>query len=350
MLSRVAERVYWMARYVERAENSARITNVYTNLLLDLPRNTAIGWHSLIAITGSTKCYRALYKDDSERHIMKFLLADSRNPGSLINSLCYARENARTIRGNLPREGWEHLNELYSISKSELSTSLSRRSRYEFLALLIGAVQRLTGVLAGTMNHNYGYHFLRIGRHLERADMTTRILDAMTVNTFPDEEPGENVSYSYTLLMNVLWMNVLKSLSAYQSYRHEGYTAISRDNVLKFVLQNRDFPRAILHTLFEIQNSIQQLPRHNKTIRQLNRIIRVIQTTEVSALNTKALHTFMDTLQIDIANFNQHFGETYFAVLETRPKTASDNTSKKIISPKIQHKPEKMYVEQPAVL
>ena len=107
MLSRVAERVYWMARYAERAENIARIINVYTNLLLDLPRNTAIGWHSLVQITGSKELFHELYNEDLERNIMKFLLADTRNPGSLINSLSFARENARTIRGILPREGWE---------------------------------------------------------------------------------------------------------------------------------------------------------------------------------------------------------------------------------------------------
>lgn len=334
MLSRVAERVYWMARYAERAENIARIINVYTNLLLDLPRNTVIGWHSLVEITGSKKLFHELYNEDTERNIMKFLLSDSRNPGSLLNSLSYARENARTIRGILPREGWEKLNELYLSTKAELTGTLSRRKRFEFLAFLIGSVQQLTGLLAGTMTHNAGYHFVRIGRNLERADMTSRILDTMSLDTVLEDGQETNTAYEY-----VLWMNVLKSLSAYQSYRHEVQTAVSRGNVLKFVLQNVDFPRAVLHCLFEIKNSTQQLPRHIKPIRFLNSIIRNIEAANIAALNSKAIHKFMDLLQQDIAGFNKSFSDTYFSVLEMADKRYPNEAGKKITTRKLRTKP-----------
>ena len=343
MLSRVAQRVYWMARYAERAENTARIINVYTNLLLDLPRNTAIGWHSLVKITGSKELYHELYNEDLERNIIKFLLADSRNPGSLLNSLSYARENARTIRGILPREGWEALNELYHSAKTELPSALSRRKRYDYLAFLIGSVQQLTGLLAGTMTHNYGYHFVRIGRNLERADMTSRILDTMTVETFLDEDQESITPYDY-----VLWMNVLKSLSAYQSYRQEVQTAVSRGNVLEFVMQNTDFPRAILYCFYEIQNSTQKLPRHLRPIRALNKTISMVKTTDFSKLNSKKLHKFMDNVQLDVANFNQRFSETYFAVLEVAPKRRSAKSGKKISTRKLRSKSVSDSTEQPA--
>lgn len=334
MLSRVAERVYWMARYVERAENIARIINVYTNLLLDLPSNTMIGWYSLVEISGSKKLFHELYSEDSERNIMKFLLSDTRNPGSLINSLSFARENARTIRGILPREGWEKLNELYLSTKSELTGALSRRKRFDFLAFLIGSVQQLTGILAGTMTHNSGYHFVRIGRNLERADMTSRILDTISVDALLEEGQEANTAYDY-----VLWMNVLKSLSAYQSYRHEVQATVSRGNVLKFVLQNLVFPRAVLYCLYEIQNSIQRLPRHIKSIRLLNNIIRQVESANVSALNAKALHRFMDQLQREIANFHKHFSTTYFAVLEIADKRPSSKPGKKITTRKLKTRP-----------
>ena len=334
MLSRVAERVYWMARYAERAENTARIINVYTNLLLDLPRNTAIGWHSLVEITGNKEVYHEFYNEDLERNIIKFLLADTRNPGSLLNSLSYARENARTIRGSLPREAWEHLNELYLNAKSDLPGALSRRKRFEFLAFLIGSIQQLTGLLAGTMSHNSGYHFVRIGRNLERADMTSRILDTMTVDTFLDEDQEQITPYDY-----VLWMNVLKSLSAYQSYRQEVQASVSRGNVLTYVMQNKEFPRTILHCLYEIQNSTQKLPRHLKPIRYLNRTIRLVETTNVSALNSKKLHRFMDALQLDVANFHTHFRKTYFTMLEVAPKRRSSKEGKMITTRKLQTRP-----------
>lgn len=344
MLSRVAERVYWMARYAERAENTARIVNVYTNLLLDLPSSTPIGWYSLVQITGNKKLFNELYNEDLERNIIKFLLADPRNSGSLLNSLSYARENARTIRGRLPREGWEHVNELYLKAKTELPAALSRRKRYEFLADLIGSVQQLTGLLAGTMSHNHGYHFVRIGRNLERADMTSRILDTMTVETFIDEDQQHITPYDY-----VLWLSVLKSLSAYQSYRQDVQMAISRGNVLTFVMQNKDFPRTILHCLYEIRNSTQKLPRHLTPIRCLNRIIKRVETTNVSALTLKQLHRFMDSLQRDAGDFHSQFSRTYFSVVEVTPENGSDQKHAKPTSEyNVQRKRSKQSTASPA--
>jgi len=289
-----------------------------------------IGWHSLVQITGGEREFGQRYSDSSERNIIKFLLADRQYAGSLLNSLSYARENARTIRGILPREAWEKLNEMYLSTSEELPTALSRRNRYEFLADVIGSVQQLTGLLAGTMTHNLGYHFVRIGRNLERADMTTRILDTMTVDTFLDDPDQQITAYDY-----VLWMNVLKSLSAYQSYRHEVQTTVSRKRVLGFVLRSKDFPRAICHSLGEIQNSSQNLPRNQKVIRSLNKLVNMVESTEVSALNSKQLHQFMDSLQLNIANIHHLFSETYFRVLELSVKQTDKRAAKKITTRKL---------------
>lgn len=342
MLSRVAERVFWMARYAERAENIARIINVYTNLLLDLPRNYAIGWHSLVEITGSKELYHEFNQEDNERHIMRFMLSDTRNPGSLLNSLNYARENARTIRDLLPREGWEKINELYLTSKKELPTVMSRRNRYEFLSFLIGNIQQLTGLLAGTMPYNSGYHFVCIGRNLERADMTSRIADTMTVQTVLNEQKDTTRPYDY-----VLWMNVLKSLSAYQSYRQEVRAAVSRDNIVNFIVKNREFPRAILHCLYEIQNATQKLPRHIIPLRHLNRLLKKLEDTEVAPLDSNELHQFIDTIQMDIASFNRHFSETYFAVQEISTKRREAKADKTIETHKIRQKSADQYELRP---
>jgi len=326
MLSRVAERLYWMARYTERAENIARIINVYTNLLLDLPRNTSIGWHSLVQITGNDTEYREFHSDDQERNIIKFLMADARNSGSLLNSLNYARENARTIRDILPREAWEHLNELYLRTKHELPTGLARRNRFDFLEFLIGSVQQLTGVLAGTMIHNAGYQFVRIGRNLERADMTSRLLDTITMGTFIDEDQQQISSYD-----NVLCLNLLKSLSAYQGYRQQESAVIGRANVQKYVLQNGMFPRSVYYCLSEIHHSIQKLPRHITLIRHLNCIIRLVETSKVASLKSGQLHKFMDTLQRDIGKFHHQISKNYFEVKEVAPRHMAKGPVKKAV-------------------
>jgi len=317
MLSRVAERLYWMARYTERAENTARIISVYTNLLLDLPRNTNLGWHSMVQITGSEKQYRELNSDDQERNIVKFMLADTRNPDSLLSSLSYARENARTIRDILPREAWEHLNELYLKTKDELPTGVARRNRYEFLEFLIGSIQQLTGLLAGTMIHNAGYHFVRTGRNLERADMTSRLLDTTTMAAVVEDGQAQ-----VSPVENAVCMNVLKSLSAYQGYRQQESTTINRTTVQKYVLQNSVFPRSVYYCLCEMQHSIQKLPRHMTLIRHLNRIIRMVDSCKVATLSQPQLHKLMDTLQRDIGKFHQQISNNYFAVREVAAKAA----------------------------
>ena len=166
-----------MARYIERAENTARLVNTYHFLLLDLPRGTRVGWDILPVITGGYNQFSERYQRHDERNTVKFLLADSNNPSSLINSIAFARENCRTSREVLPGHAWEQLNELKLYADARIGDALPRRGRFSILTEIIHRCQQLTGLLAGTMTHDHAYDFIRIGRNLERADMTTRIID-----------------------------------------------------------------------------------------------------------------------------------------------------------------------------
>ena len=185
MLSRVAEQLYWMSRYLERAENMARIINVNENLLQDLPVKMPFGWQSTILITGGDKLFYDLYDEPDEKSVIRFIIADMNNPSSLLSCISLARENVRTTRDIIPRESWELLNDLYRKIKTNMSTALGRRGRYAFLNSIIGNVHQITGLLAGTMTHDEGYAFVRLGRNLERGDMTTRIIDVRSAN-LPD--------------------------------------------------------------------------------------------------------------------------------------------------------------------
>jgi uncharacterized alpha-E superfamily protein len=137
MLSRVAEHIYWFARYLERAENSARLVNVNANLLLDLPAEYRPGWLPLIDITGSRELFDRSEHRGEERDIVHFLIAELDNPGSILASLRFARENARTLRDVLPNEVWEHLNELFMEVTEELPAALNKRMRFKFLQKII---------------------------------------------------------------------------------------------------------------------------------------------------------------------------------------------------------------------
>jgi len=306
MLSRVAENLYWMARYLERAENTARLTNVNTNLLLDLPKSVQPGWEPLIEITGSGAIFRQIYQNADERNVVRFLIGDIANPGSILSSLALARENARTVRDFIPREAWEQVNEVYLQAKSNLASGLGRRRRYEYLRDIMLGVQTITGLLSGAMTHDEGYEFLRMGRNLERADMTIRIIDVRSANLLP------NTSDELTPFENIQWMSVLKSLSGYQMYRRAMQVRVRRPDVLKFLFKERLFPRAFYHSVCEVENCLRALPRRDLPIMQVARIKELVTASRPETMSQEALHAFIDGLELHLIQLNTVISDTYF--------------------------------------
>ena len=162
MLSSVAERVYWLGRYLERAENAARLINVYSQMLFDLPRGSYLGWGILIDIAGCNDDYEKLGQPLEEKQIVRYLVADPKNPGSVLSSIHMMRENARTTREIIPAEAWERFNDLYLKMKDAVAHSLSRRGRQQLLEEVIGDCQRVFGLLTGSMNHDTAYAFIPV--------------------------------------------------------------------------------------------------------------------------------------------------------------------------------------------
>jgi uncharacterized alpha-E superfamily protein len=305
MLSRVANNIYWMARYIERAENTARLINVNSNLLLDLPKRVRLGWEPIIEILGHEAFYDR-HDEADEKHVIRFLINEQGNPGSIINSLRMARENARTIRDIIPREAWEQINQLYLTAKEQSSASLSRRKRDDLLRRIILGAQTITGMLAGTMTHDEGYDFLRMGRNLERADMTTRIVDVRSASLLPE------MSEELTPFENIQWVSVLKSLTAYQMYRREVRLRVRRPDVLRFLFHERRFPRAFYHTLCEVENCIQHLPHNEKPLKELTQVQKKVLAAKPENLRQEELHKFVDTLQLGLARLHQRISDSYF--------------------------------------
>jgi uncharacterized alpha-E superfamily protein len=306
MLSRVAESIYWMARYIERAENLARIVNVNANLLLDLPTRMTVGWQPLIDITGSKRLFAKTYDEASERNVVRFLVADTDNPGSLLSSLNLARENARTIRDIIPREGWELINELYLDIKGNVGPGLARKNRFEFLNRIISRTQQMTGLLAGTMLNDQGYDFLRMGRNLERGDMTSRIVDVQSGKLLP-KESEDLVPYE-----NAQWMSVLMSLSGYQAYRQKVQGPIRRSQVLRFLLQDVQFPRSFGHCVREVESCLRHLPRNREPLQAIKSVAQTVRRTKLAPLSEKELHRFLDGLQTELGDAHESIQATYF--------------------------------------
>ncbi len=316
MLSRVAGNIYWMARYLERGENTARLISVNSNLLLDLPKAKTpdFGWAPLIAIMGNGKVFYEQYKEPNERNVVKFMLGDTNNPSSVINSLAQAREMMRMLRDIVPVDSWEQLNGLYLSVKNKVSSGITKHNRYDVLKQVILGCQQIMGIASGTMSRGDAYNFLRIGSYLERADMTTRILDVRSANLLPKPEEESNVKL--TPFDNIQWVSVLKSLTAYQEYRQRVRLRVKGSDVLKFLLQDPLFPRAIVFCLSMAESYLNHLPKNDTPLRSIAHLQRQVQAVDVYKLayQHQGLHDFIDELQIGLGQVHDHIAFTYFGV------------------------------------
>jgi uncharacterized alpha-E superfamily protein len=306
VLSRVAENVYWLARHLERAENTARLVNVNAKLLLDLPPEYRPAWLGLIDITGSRELFDAREKRAEERDIVHFLIADLDNPGSILSSVGSARENARTLRDVLPNEVWEHMNELFMGIKEKLPEALGKRTRFHFLQRIIRGMQTLTGELEGTMSRNDAFTLLMLGRNLERADMTSRIIDVRSAQPLPADAPG------FRPFDTIQWLNLLKTLSGYQMYRLSQRTRVSRSAVLEFVLRDLQFPRACLFCLKEVEHFLRALPRSAGVLGSLGGACSFLENATPVTLDQPSLHQLIDRLQVHIIVVHEGIAQTYF--------------------------------------
>jgi len=311
MLARTVESVYWLSRYLERAENTARLIGVNTNLLLDLPGGIAPGWLPLVDISGNRAEFDTLFPNHKgtkaeERDVVHFLIAAQDNPGSICRSLHGARENARTLREVLPTEAWELLNQFFADFTADLATGINKRMRFEFLKRIVVTLQTIAGMLDGTMNRNDAHTFLTLGRNLERADMTSRIVDVRSAQLLPAETPELRPFES------VQWMSVLKSLSGYQMYRLKMRTRVKRTDVLEFLLRDDQFPRSCQFCLSQLEASLTPLPRSEGVLEVLETARRFIDRAPLATLDQPALHDLIDKIQLRIHDVHDGIASIYF--------------------------------------
>ena len=305
MLSRVAERLYWFARYVERTENTARLLLVRHNLVLDLPTSVQPGWDLLIDVMGVRESFTAAQVKPIEKNIVPFVFGDRDNPSSIISSLAGARENMRITREVMPGETWERINSLYLSVARRGKKDLPRSLRHKVLNDIIQRCQQITGMLAGCMNHEDAYQFIRIGRNLERGDMSTRIIDVGSAQLLGADE-------EVLLYLNALWVSVLQSLSAYQMYRLNVRRNVRPEDVLEFLLRNLIFPRSLGHTLQEIEASVAVLPLNTAPIKVIRSVKRKLKSADVPNLRGEELHGFIDEMQLRLGKIHDAIRETWF--------------------------------------
>jgi uncharacterized alpha-E superfamily protein len=306
MLSRSAERLYWLARYVERTENTARLLSVYMNLMFDLPMGMELSWRYLLNICGSEINFYKLYENPTEQNTMHFLMAETGNPGSLFSSLSYARESIRTSRDEMPDEAWQLVNEMFLYAKNNTELVSERRGRVLLLQQITQGCQRFTGFLSGAMSHDHALSFIRLGRSIERADMTTRILDIGSVLL------AEDRSDQIREFESSLWINVLKSLSAFLMYRKHRRHRINSDDVLDYLLRDEDFPRAVLHCINELQAYINLLPNSSALNENLKKLEIFLMDMNIQQSSPSELHDLLDYIQARLGDTHNQIESTWF--------------------------------------
>ncbi len=305
MLSRAAERVYWTGRYLERAENTARIVQQYSQLLLDLPDEVGVGWEELVRIVGASTYFPGDAGDEAS--VLRFLVSDAESRSSLAYSIRMARENIRNTRDLLPQESWESVNELGQFARRHLASTVDDEDRFEVLSECIARCLQIDGILVGTMSHGPPYQFLRLGQSIERADMTSRVVDVATAYVRKNPELIERFG-------SVLGTNALKSVSGFQMYRQYCHPRVEGRRVVEFLVRDTQFPRAIAACVNRARKSCRRLPGGEVPLAGLDRLTEKLALNPSEDLTPEDAHLVMDRIQQRLGEVHADIARTWFQV------------------------------------
>ena len=319
MLSRVANALYWMSRYIERAENIARIVDVNLQLLLDFRsldnQRVADYWAPIVTSTGDDASFWQLYRVANDHTVTDFLTFNADNPNSIISSILQARENARVVRDQITVEMWEEINRLYLFLRSPRAREVWQRGSYEFFHEIKLSSLYLQGLMDATVPHTEGWNFMQIGKFLERADKTTRILDVRHRNL-----PAKGVPKVITPTDAAEWGAVLRSSSAWDAYR-QVHAEVEPRRVAEFLLLSEDFPRSVRFSLAAFDAALRRIsgvpPRRfsNQAEKLSGRLLAEVQFSVIDEIFAEGFHDYLDLLQ---QKFNA-IGEAVFAAYIFQP-------------------------------
>ena len=305
LLSRVAERLYWMARYLERTQATARLTRSYTHLIMDLPIGQSPTWEVLINTFDAQDLFTRRFNVASETNVMRYLLSLNESTNSIPFSVKCARENVRTTRGVLSDDIWEHVNELHLFVQEHASSSVARRNRYDFLNEVISRTQLIFSAFQHSLNRDHIHRFITLGRLIERADMATRILDT-------GAEAIHSLGAKGLAVESLLWGNVLESQLALSAYRRTYGPVIDRDTTSEFLLQSLQFPNSVAFGLNDMIELLAPLPQSTAALRTVRATNRELDRFKVKKASVEDLHKFIDTVQVRLIEIDGIIAQTWF--------------------------------------
>jgi uncharacterized alpha-E superfamily protein len=311
-----------MARYVERAEDLTRVLAVHALALIDLPgRDAERAFRALVAFLGDEETYAGSFTRYDGRSVGEYFLFHQGNPSSVVGSIARARENARAVREQISTEMWEHLNRLY-FSVKDLRADDFAQAPYEFYRRVRDGSQAFQGITHATMTHNEAYFFLQLGKHLERASQTVRVLGMRyaAVSALEDGSPGATLEL----------IAMLKACSAFEPFRQAAGSHLTTARVAEFLLTHRHFPRAVLFCLKSCADALGhiaeptgRLPAAVRAARPrqlLGRLCADLEFLEIGDVLGEAMPPFLDGLLRRVHEVGDELAKTYFSTRLVIPR------------------------------
>jgi len=312
MLSRVADAIYWCNRYMERVENLARYIEANLYLGMELPDGIEEQWEPLILTSGDQEDFYNRYEKASRENVIHFLTTDRKNNNSILNCLTAARENARSVRETMPSVVYQRINDLYLDVKDHRTKTKKTVNFLEFFQSLKQGVHLYFGEMDVCVYRNDTWHFAHLGRYIERADKTSRILDMKYYYLF------SKISQVGTPLDLLQWSSLLRSSDAFEMYC-QVHGNLNIEDIITFMLLDGHFPRSAFFCLKRIEDCLHNITGcdlafySNPAERKVGMLRSKIQYTEVSDILKIGLHEYLDHFQIEINELGTLIHQTFFS-------------------------------------
>jgi uncharacterized alpha-E superfamily protein len=312
MLSRIADSLFWMARYMDRAENAARLLDVTYHMLLEQSQQTyQLRWDALITMTADQDLFYRIYSEATPENVCEFLAFRAENDNSVVSCINQVRENARTIRDRISREMWENVNSLYHRVRDMQPDVDIRNGPHTFCREIIFGSHAFNGVADSTLPHDEGWQFLQAGRALERAENTARVVDVeyhkLLEATSPVAQPDSHQ-----------WMAVLKSVAAYEIYRRVYRSAIDPARVAELLILHPQHPRSLRFNIAWLQISLRAIsgaPPHsyaNEAERLTGKLHDSLVYDRIEDIFSRGLHVFLSDLHKTCGHIGENIARSYF--------------------------------------
>lgn len=315
MLSRTADHLFWMSRYTERAENTARMLNVSydTSMLPMRPEDATHAWQGVLSISELVPAYQARYREVTRDNVLFFMVADESNPTSIVSCLRAARENARAVRGALTTEVWETQNQTWLALRKQLKDGALGKDPGQFFEWVKYRSHLSRGVALGTMLQDEAFNFLRLGTFLERADNTARLLD-VRFHAIQRDYHGVDPSRKGVQQFDFYhWSALLRSVSAFEVYRKVYRDVITPERVAELLVLRADMPRSLHACMREVVYNLKAVAHEGAldSQRKAGRLLADVQYSRIDEILDTGLHAYLTQFLDRVNQLGEYIAKDY---------------------------------------